>query len=197
MGRHREFDLEVVLDTAMNLFWERGYEGTSMADLVSATGVAAPGLYAAFGNKQALFLQAVTSYEERRMQFMHEALLQPTALLVVEYLLHHNIRLLAGSGSPAGCLGVNGALAVSFAAEPVRKELVQRRLASEAALRDRFEQAKSHGDFPNHLEPEDFARYIMTLVQGMAVQAKGGATLEQLERLATMALRIWHTNPEK
>lgn len=191
MGRHREFDLELVLDAAMNVFWEHGYEGASMADLVSATGVAAPGLYAAFGNKQALFLHAVKRYETHRMQFMQEALRQPTARSVVEYLLHNNIRLLVGDSSPAGCLGINGALAVSTSAEPVREELVRRRHASEAELRERFEQAKTDGDLPAELEPEDLARYVVTLVQGMAVQAKGGATLAQLERLAAMALRIW------
>jgi AcrR family transcriptional regulator len=195
MGRHREFDLESVLDAAVNVFWEHGYEGASMADLVSATGVAAPGLYAAFGNKQSLFLHAVKRYETHRMQFVQEALRQPTARSVVEYLLNNNTRLLAGDSSPAGCLGINGALAVSPAAEPVREELVRRRHATEAELRKRFEQARTNGDLPVELEPEDLARYVVTLVQGMAVQAKAGATLAQLERLVAMALRIWPGDP--
>lgn len=196
MGRHREFDPEVVLGEVMNLFWERGYEGTSMADIVSVTGVAAPGLYAAFGNKQALFLKAVMLYEGRRLHFMQEALLQPTARAVVTYLLENNIRLLAEDSSPAGCLGINGALAVSVGSEPVRKALVQRRLASERALCTRLELAKKHGDFPDELIPEDYARYIMSLIQGMAVQAKSGATLVQLKRVADMALRVWPLCPE-
>jgi AcrR family transcriptional regulator len=196
MGRHREFDPEVVLGEVMNLFWERGYEGTSMADIVSVTGVAAPGLYAAFGNKQALFLNAVTLYEGRRLQLMQESLLKPTARAVVTYLLENNIRLLAEDSSPAGCLGINGALAVSVGSEPVRKALVQRRLASERALCTRLELAKKHGDFPDELIPEDYARYIMSLIQGMAVQAKSGATLVQLKRVADMALRVWPLCPE-
>ena len=195
MGRHREFDPEVVLGAVMDLFWERGYEGTSMADIVSVTGVAAPGLYAAFGNKQALFLKAVTLYEERRLHFMQEALRQPTARAVVDYLLKNNIRLLVEDNSPAGCLGINGALAVSAGSEPVRNALVQRRLASERELCIRLELAKRHGDFPDELVPEDYARYIMTLIQGMAVQAKSGATFAQLKRLADIALRVWPVSP--
>lgn len=191
MGRHREFDADAALDSAVELFWRRGYEGASMAELVAATGVAAPGLYAAFGNKQALFLAAVERYETQRMGFMQEALRQPTARAVVEHLLHHNARLLAGGPGPAGCLGINGALAVSAGAEPVREELVRRRSVNEAVLRQRFDQARADGDLPAALEPEELARYIMTLVQGMAVQAKAGASLAQLERVSALALRIW------
>lgn len=188
MGRHRQYDVEAVLDAAMRVFWEHGYEGASMSELVSATGVAAPGLYATFGNKESLFMHAVGRYETRRMQFFREALLLPTARAVTEYLLRHNIQLLAGADTPAGCLGTNGALAVSPAAEPVRLELVRRRHASEVALTARFEEARQHNELPPGYEPEDLARYVMTVIQGLAVQAKAGVTLIQMEKLIDLLL---------
>jgi hypothetical protein len=86
---------------------------------------------------------------------------------------------------------VQGALACGEAAESVRKELISRRLASEAAIRERFERALSDGDLPADAHPADLARYIITVVQGIAVQAAGGASRAELRRVAALALRAW------
>jgi len=188
MGRHRQFSQEQALDAALEVFWRQGFEGTSLADLTAATGVAAPGLYSAFGNKEAFFLKAVERYELKYMGFMAEALAQPTARKVAETVLRHNAKLVAGKSHPTGCLGVNGAVACSEAAEPIRLELVRRRGASEAALRDRFKAAEAAGELPDGVSAEDMARFVMTVSQGMAVQAKAGASLEQLDRVIDLAL---------
>lgn len=191
MGRHREFDADEVLDAAINVFWTRGYEGASISEITAATGVAAPGLYATFGNKQELFMRAMERYETRYLAFMRDALQEPTARAVAKYLLYNNVRVLTMDSERAGCLGLNGALAVAPASEPVREELVRRRRANETALCRRFERARDEGDLPVTLDPEDLARYLMTVSQGMAVQAKAGTDSAQLERLAELAMSVW------
>jgi AcrR family transcriptional regulator len=188
MGRHREFDLEETLEAALHVFWQKGFEGTSLTDLATATGVAVPGLYSAFGNKEAFFLKVTDHYEAKYLVFMAESLLESTVRAVIETLLRSNVKLLAGRSHPPGCLGVNGALACSDAAEPIREELGRRRKNGEVALCRRFRQARTEGGLPDGFSPEDLARYVMTISQGMAVQAKAGATLRQLNRVVDLAL---------
>ncbi len=191
MGRHREFDPEAALDAALKLFWRQGFEGTSYSDLTEATGVARPGLYAAFGNKEDLFLKVLDRYDQTRLRFLREALDEPTAFAVVRRILTGSAGSQTDPTAPAGCLGVNGALACSQAGEPIRRELAFRRSRSEEMLCRRLERARAEGDLPPDCDPETFARYVMTVALGMAVQAKAGATREQLHRLADLVLRLW------
>src|ERR1700761_6526385 len=117
MGRHREFDADKALDAALALFWRKGFEGTSYEDLCAATQVARPGLYAAFGNKQALFLRALDRYEAQVLGFMRDALDAPTARAVVEGILYGSAEMQTRIADTPGCLGTNGALACSDEAE--------------------------------------------------------------------------------
>jgi AcrR family transcriptional regulator len=191
MGRHREFDPDEALDAALTVFWRQGFEGTSYSDLTEATGVARPGLYTAFGNKEELFLKALDRYEATRLCFLREALEEPTALAVVRRILVGFAGLHTDPAGPAGCLGVNGALACSDAVEPIRRELAARRGRLEALLRQRLERARDGGDLAPDSDPDGLARYVMTIALGMAVQAKAGATREQLHRLAELVLQLW------
>lgn len=191
MGRHREFDVEMALDAALAVFWRNGFEGTSYSDLTEATGVARPGLYTVFGNKEELFLKALDRYEATHMRFMQAALDEPSALEVARQILMGSADLQTGAGTPKGCLGINGALASSSAAEPIRKELVTRRRRNQAILLARFKRAKAEGDLPRDSDPKALARYVMAIAQGMAVQAKAGATRKDLRQLAETALASW------
>jgi hypothetical protein len=110
---------------------------------------------------------------------------------VVEKLFRGGIDMLTDPRNPRGCLLVQGALACGREAEPMRKELTSRRAAGEAQLRKRFEQAASEADLPADCDPADLARYVVTVVHGMAIQAAGGASREQLWRVAEMVLRSW------
>lgn len=188
MGRHREFDPDAALDAALAVFWRQGYEGTSFSDLTEATGVARPGLYATFGNKEALFVKAVDRYQHKHLGYMREALDEPTALAVAERILRGSAELHTMPGCPQGCLGVNGVAACSPEAEPVRQELVRRRAEGEEALRLRLERAKAEGDLADGIDPEALARYVMTVAQGMAVQAKAGVGRDQLQAMVDVAL---------
>ena len=191
MGRPLEFDPRDALDKALELFWRHGYEGTSLTDLTKAMGIVRPSLYATFGSKEDLFRKVVDLYWSRHMGFARAAREKPTAREVVEALLFGFADAVTGCGTPAGCLGVNGALACSPASEDIQKELAARRTRDEAILRKRLERARSEGDLPKDVSPADLAKFIATVLRGMAVQAKSGASRQDLRRVAAMALRAW------
>lgn len=191
MGRHREFDEGAALDAALQVFWQKGYEGTSFEDLTRATGVARPGLYAAFGNKESLFLKAVDLYESRYLDFMSDALNEPTSRKVVARILRGTAALHTLDAEHLGCLGINGALACSDDSEPVRRQLVDRRAASQLRLRRRLELAQREGDLPPSANCAVLASFVMAVLQGMAVQAKAGASRKALEALGNHVLSTW------
>jgi AcrR family transcriptional regulator len=180
-----------VLDRALAVFWRKGYEGTSLPDLTRAMGINRPSLYAAFGNKEGLFRRALDRYAEGPAAYVRRALDGPSARVVARRLLRGTIELLTDRRNPGGCLLVQGALACGAAAESVRRELVARRVAGEAAVRRRFERALAEGDLPAGTDPADLARYLVTVMRGMAVQAASGASREELRQVAEVALRAW------
>jgi AcrR family transcriptional regulator len=193
MGRHREFDMEKVLDAALCVFWRKGYEGTSYADLTEAAGVERPALYSAFGNKEALFRQALARYDARYLDYIPEALKLPTARQVAAHILHNAVDLNTRYPDHTGCLGINGVLAGSDEAEPVRQALIDFRAAGQARLRERFERAKAEGDLPETAKPDALAAFVMAVTHGMAVQAKAGFSRDMLEAVAEQALSAWPT----
>ena len=191
MGRHREFDVEKALDAALCVFWSKGYEGASYADLVEATGVERPALYSAFGNKEALFRKALDRYYERYLDFIPEALERPTAREVAAHILFNVADLSTRYPNHRGCLAVNGALAVSDESESVRQAVIESRAAGEARVRERFERAKAEGDLPASAKPEVLAAFLMAVTHGIAVQAKAGFSRDTLESVAEQALSTW------
>jgi AcrR family transcriptional regulator len=191
LGRPRGFDADKALDRALQVFWRKGYEGTSLSDLTDAMGINRPSLYAAFGDKEALFRKVLDRYAEGPASYVGKALEEPTARAVMERLLRETVEASAKRGNPKGCLMVQSALACGKETEPVRRELIARRAAGEAAVRRRFERANREGDLPANVNPADLARYVMTVLHGMAVEAASGATRTELQRIAEMALRVW------
>jgi AcrR family transcriptional regulator len=191
IGRPREFDVEKALDQALEVFWRNGYEGASIADLTEAMGINPPSLYAAFGNKERLFRKALDRYVQQRTGFWNEALAAPTARGMIEHLLRESANFLTEKCNPPGCLLVRGALSCSEAAGSIHRELAARRAEGEDAIRSRLESAKQAGELPPDLEPAEFARYIMTVLEGMSVRAAAGASREELHKVADLALRTW------
>ena len=191
MGRPREFDPDQALDTALKVFWRRGYEGASINDLTEAMGITKPSLYAAFGNKEELFRKALDRYVDGPGGYVRVALAKPTAREVVEHMLYQAADAVTDPNNPPGCLAVQGALSCGEAAESIKQELMARRAQGEANLRERFARAVEEGDLPDDADAADLARYLSAVLQGMAVQAAGGATRAQLRKIAEITLRSW------
>lgn len=188
MGRHRQFDVEKALDAALCVFWRKGYEGASYTDLTEATGVERPALYAAFGNKESLFRRALERYNETYLDYVPEALKQPTARDVAAVMLRGAAELSTRYPANPGCMAINGALAGSDEAEPVRQTLIEGRAQGEAQIRARLEAAKAAGDLPETADPGALATFLMAVMHGMAVQAKAGLPRETLLAVAEQAL---------
>lgn len=190
-GRPREFDPDEVLAAALRVFWQRGYEGASMAELTEAMGITKPSLYACFGNKEALFRAAFDLYEREKLCYTQTALEADTARGVAERLLRGALAAFCGEHDPQGCLGVISTVTCGAEAESIRTEVIARRASSEAALMRRLERAREEGDLPEHADPEALANYLTTVLQGMSIKASAGACREALGRIVDTTLAMW------
>ena len=190
-GRPREFCVEDALSAALRVFWSKGYEGASLNDLTEAMGITRPSLYAAFGNKEALFRKALDLYEREKLAYIGAALEAPTARGVAERLLRGALEMQITGSDPKGCLGVINSVACGAEAESIKAEVLLRRASSEAAMLERFKRAKAEGDFPEHIEPAGLVSYLTALCQGLALQGGGGASPADLERLVETSLGLW------
>lgn len=192
-GRPREFDLDEALSAALRVFWRNGYEAASMTELTAAMGITKPSLYAAFGNKEALFHKALDLYEREKLAYMTSALEAPTARGVAERLLRGALAIQTSNCDPKGCLGVISVAACGIEAESVKAEVVKRRASSEAAIIRRFERAIAEGDVPKGLTAPALVRFLIALMQGLALQGGSGATCSELEQLVDTSLAVWPT----
>ncbi|UZK67265.1 TetR/AcrR family transcriptional regulator [Sphingomonas sp. M1-B02] len=193
-GRPREFCTEEALAAALRVFWSKGYEGASLSDLTEAMGITRPSLYAAFGNKEALFRKALDLYEREKLSYMRPALEAPTARGVAERLLRGALEMQTGDVSePKGCLRVISSVACGVEAESIRDEVIARRKSSSDALIERFERAKAAGELPDDMSAEGLSAYLSALLQGLSLQAGGGASREELTQLVETSLAVWPT----
>lgn len=191
MARPREFNEDEVLDQAMYVFWAKGYGGTSTADLLSAMGLTNSSLYKAFGSKENLFRRAMGRYHAGPLAFRALALAEPTPRGVVERMLLGTVDLLTGGETPPGCLEVNSGLAGSSGSEAVRLDLVRNRRVLGELLRERIAATQNAGSLPIGLSPEQAATLVATLAHGLAVQAKDGASREELRAIVRTFLCSW------
>lgn len=189
-GRPRGFSREAALDRALELFWRRGYEGTSVADLTDEMDVSRPSLYAAFGDKEELFRAVVARYEAQYADHVRRALERPQIADAIRTLLLDAAAALTAPDRPAGCLLVHGALACDEENAAARDLLAAARLSRQAAIRARLEGAAGQGDLAPDGDPVLLAEYVMALLSGMAVQAIGGASRDALTAVAELGLRV-------
>jgi AcrR family transcriptional regulator len=192
-GRPRVFEKDEALGKALTVFWERGYDGATVAELTTALGINKPSLYAAFGNKEELFKQSLAKYLAGPAAFVLEAIKEPTARLVAEKFLLSAAVFLTDHQHPKGCMVVQGALSCAQSAEVIKGQLIQYRQHYEAQLAKRFKQAQLDGDLSLACNPTDLAKFLATLHQGMSVQATNGTTEAELKSMLKMALKMWPT----
>jgi AcrR family transcriptional regulator len=190
-GRPREFDVDMALAAALRVFWSKGYEGASLTDLTEAMGITRPSLYAAFGNKEALFRQTLDLYEREKLAYVGPALDAPTAKGVAQRLLQGAIDTCAGESEPRGCLRVIASSACGSESECIRAEVLERSRKVRAMLVDRMARALAEGDFNGPTDPEAITTYLTAVLQGMAVQAGAGASREDVQRVVDTTLAVW------
>jgi AcrR family transcriptional regulator len=188
-GRPISFDKDAALEAAMLLFWERGFEGASMADLTQVMGLNPSSIYAAFGDKHALFSLAVKRYMETRAQYATKALEEPTLEKVIRALFDNTISFLTTPGHPPTCMTLAGAVGCSVDATPARDIMTEIRKRNEAAMKERFLQARKRGELPKDVNVDDYTRYLSSILAGLSIQAANGSTKAELKRTAQIAVR--------
>ncbi|MGB6688345.1 MAG: TetR/AcrR family transcriptional regulator [Terracidiphilus sp.] len=188
-GRPIGFDKDAALEAAMLLFWERGFEGTSMADLTQAMGLNPSSIYAAFGDKHALFQLAVKRYMELRAQYAVKALEEPSLERFIRALFDNTVAFLTTPGHPPTCMTLAGAAGCSLDATPAKDLMTEIRKQNQVALRERLLKARKSGELPKEINVDDYTRYLSTIIAGLSIQAANGSTKAELKRTAQMALR--------
>ena len=191
-GRPLSFDRDAALETAMHVFWERGYEAASISDLTSAMGITPPSLYTAFGDKEQLFLEAIERYALGYGSAGVRALKEePTARSAIERWLLEAANELTQPCHPKGCMVVMAATNCSATAERVQDALLLRRTEAIANVGRRIQGGIDNGELPSDTDAQDLANFYATIYQGMSMQAKDGATHESLMATVRTAMRSW------
>ncbi|MGP3969578.1 TetR/AcrR family transcriptional regulator [Streptomyces sp. 6N223] len=191
-GRPRSFDRSAALERAVRLFWEHGYDATSISDLTRAMGIGAPSLYAAFGDKKTLFEEAVESYVQRYGGFMPRALEEePTARRAIDRTLREAAAEYTTPGRPPGCMVITGPGFSAETSEEIAAMMRAKRGWNAVAFERRIRADVEAGVLPADTDARGLARFSAVVMQGMSQQARDGATREQLEKVAEAAMRAW------
>ncbi len=195
-GRPRSFDIDKALESALHVFWKLGFQGASLSELTRATGLSKPSFYAAFGDKQSLYLKSLERYLSI-LADQHAVILtcEPNARSAIEKFLHSIADLLTSTKLPGGCFIINGVADIDGHTVPEEIEIALRSASkiSETLLKQRLKKAKSDGELPLDYKPEALASFFSTVVSGLAVQAKVGASKSKLNSVISTAMRSWPT----
>jgi AcrR family transcriptional regulator len=173
----------------MEVFWQHGFEGSSMTDLTTAMGISSPSLYAAFGSKEALYLEAVRHFSETAAAGTFRALMEaPTLREGLAGMLNASIGCSTQQGRPQGCMIALGATHCAPENDGIRQELKEMRRTLQDTLRLKFEAAIADGLLPPDADAASLAAYYATVVHGISIQARDGATREELTAVVAHAL---------
>jgi AcrR family transcriptional regulator len=192
LGRPRAFDREAALQSAMLLFWRKGFLATSMNDLCEAMGIRSPSLYAAFGSKESLYIEAVDYYVEKVRPSVWDHLSRgATARAGMEGLLLAAARQMpACDVGPGGCMVTLAAIGEEYPGglpDAARKA----RLDGLEQLRPRLRAAIVEGELPASTDVDRLSRFYLSVFQGIVIQARDGATPTELEGIVEMAMAAW------
>ncbi|MFT6257372.1 MAG: AcrR family transcriptional regulator [Cellvibrionaceae bacterium] len=188
VGRPRGFDIDFALEQALHVFWRNGYEGTSISELTEVMGIKKPSLYAAFGNKEQLFLKAIELYENRPDSLFNTAFKHEHIANVIRALLVGAAAQFTDCSHPQGCALINSALSCNEASEGIKEAVHLLQTKHQSELIDQFAEAKQRGELADDCQPKVLATLIVTLFKGMSIQAADGATHDDLRNVAEMAV---------
>ena len=192
LGRPLSFAREEALHAAMLQFWRTGYETTSVSDLTHAMGITAPSLYAAFGDKESLFLECLVKYANPGPKTTPESIAEaPSARQAAQELLEVSARWFTQADAPTGCLVASAASTGSVRSERVRAALKNIREANQKALRKRAERDIRQGQLPRTADAQALASLTMAVIQGMSTLARDGTSQKALLDLAKTAMNAW------
>jgi AcrR family transcriptional regulator len=194
-GRPRTFDVDVALRQALDVFWERGYEGTSLADLAEAIGVASASIYAAFGSKEELFRRVMALYTATAGKPPRQALIdEPTARDAVQAMLRATADQITRSDAPHYCMLILAAPTGAIENDGIREFLANGRRNQYSAIHDRLVRGVDDGDIVASAETlAGAARYYTTVVQGLSIQARDGASRTELNAVINCAMTAWNS----
>ena len=191
-GRPREFDPDKVLDLAVHAFWRRGFRATSLNELARELGIEKPSLYAAFGNKEQLFLKALERYaagfELRAIATLEKA---PAGKAAVAALLSAFAEQLSDPKAPAGCLIANCAAECRESSEAISQAVATSLGTMEVALAKRLKRAQKERELPASEDPRSLARYFAAVIQGMVSLSRAKRDPKGLKQIVRIALRAW------
>ena len=192
-GRPKVFDREVALDKAMTLFWQHGYEATSLSDLVEATGAKAPTLYAEFVNKEGLF-RAVLERYIARFADRHEAQLFSEEKTVAAALTDYFTAVAScytSKDTPAGCFLINTSATLAASSKEIARMLKCRHAQQEQTLCAFLEKRQQRGEIPAGKNPAELAQFLSCILRGMSVTAREGADFDKLIQITATTMRLW------
>ena len=184
-GRPRSFDREVGLDSAIKVFWAKGYEATSVDDLTQQMGIKPPSLYAAFGNKHELFMKGLDRYAETIGHVPTDAFLkEPELRQAVKALFDKTIQCATTPQRPRGCLLVSVATEMAASDPAVQKWMSRAYAARVALVAERFETEQEAGRVPQKPDATSFAKMVVSITHGLVARARIGASRKEIAELA-------------
>ncbi|WP_348944769.1 TetR/AcrR family transcriptional regulator [Chitinibacter sp. FCG-7] len=194
-GRPRAFDRTQALELALQLFWAKGYEGTSLSDLTSTLGINAPSLYAAFESKPALYRESINQYLAQQYERISALLSQaPTARIGLNAMLRGAAEQFTAPNHPPGCPIASGVLRCAEANAAIGELTADHRRNTRAMMLARLQQGQQDGDLPADLDIHALAGFYAGVIQGMSVQAIDGASTVDLLNMADLAMKAWPVN---
>lgn len=197
-GRHLSFDRAHALAVALRLFWARGYEGASVAELVAAMGITPPSLYTAFGSKAALYEEALGLYRDSYAGFVFRALSEEaTARGSIDRLLSEAATAYCDPAIPNGCMISTAVLSCAPEHREIAGLVATMRTQTVEALAARFDRAKDAGELPREVDGFALARFFAAVIQGMSIQARDGADAAALLAIARNAMHAWPVPNQK